>query len=185
MTGQAALTRASPAPAVSFFSLSDRVGRVRYFAYCLLGMVACCLLLVLIYLFALLLPAALGKLVLTVSFIIVKNVVVPMIVFVMSIRRLHDLDFNGWWSLCVLIPFVTLILLVWPGQATSNRFGPPPPPTPNFLKGLCVVLPVAIVSFYFYMVEINTGLVRPGAPTARSEGGAAATPPPVKLPAYR
>lgn len=163
---------------ISIFSLSDRLGRVRYLAYCLLGMLACCLILVVIYLLALLLPDALGRLVATGSFIIVKNVMVPMIVFIMSIRRLHDMGFNGWWSLCVLIPYATLLLLVFPGQRESNRFGPPPPPSSPLLGGLCALLLVALFAFNWYMIEINTGLVRPGAP------GVAGAPA-AKLPEYR
>ena len=38
------------------------------------------------------------------------------------IKRLHDVNFNGWWVLAVLL-VVGLILLFIPGQETPNRFG--------------------------------------------------------------
>jgi uncharacterized membrane protein YhaH (DUF805 family) len=148
----------------TFFSLSDRLGRVRYFAYILLGMIGSGLLLVAIYLLALILPDSLGRLLSTASFILVKNILIPLIVFVMSIRRLHDLNRSGWWSFLVLIPFVTLILLLLPGNKTANQFGPPPPATPQSLVALCVIVPAALLAFYLYMVDVNEGFVRPGAP---------------------
>ncbi len=185
-----ALTSPSPpvhfsrtAAAAHFFSLSERVGRVRYFAYTLLAMVACGLLLILIYLLALLLPATVGKLVATSSFIIVKNVVIPMVVFVMSIRRLHDLDLSGWWAIGVLIPFATLILLVWPARNEPNRYGPPPPATPRALNVTAVLLPAAILSLYLYMVEINAGFERPGTPPP--EAATSEKSPPSVLPRYQ
>ena len=45
-----------------------------------------------------------------------------------GIRRLHDLDKSGWWTLIVLIPLVGwIILIVWyctKGTVGPNRFGP-------------------------------------------------------------
>ena len=47
-----------------------------------------------------------------------------------GIRRLHDLDKSGWWTLIVLIPLVgAIILIVWyctKGTPGANRFGPEP-----------------------------------------------------------
>lgn len=47
-----------------------------------------------------------------------------------QVRRLHDTGRSGWWSLINLVPLVgpilLLILLVQPGQAHANRFGPDP-----------------------------------------------------------
>lgn len=44
-----------------------------------------------------------------------------------SIRRLHDLDRNGWWLLMLLIPLIgPIILIVWycrKGTDGDNRFG--------------------------------------------------------------
>ncbi len=47
-----------------------------------------------------------------------------------GIRRLHDLDRSGWWTLIVLVPVVgVIVLLVWDaskGTTGANRFGPDP-----------------------------------------------------------
>jgi uncharacterized membrane protein YhaH (DUF805 family) len=47
-----------------------------------------------------------------------------------TIRRLHDLDRSGWWSLLMLVPLIGWFwLLFWfctRGTVGSNRFGPDP-----------------------------------------------------------
>lgn len=50
------------------------------------------------------------------------------VVVCMLIKRLHDRNHSGWWSLIMLIPFVSLLLYLYllvPGSKTSNRFGAP------------------------------------------------------------
>ena len=55
--------------------------------------------------------------------------------FSVLIKRLHDLDMRGWWSLLLFIPFFNLLLLVIvglaPGNQEANRFGS----TPKELRG--------------------------------------------------
>ena len=51
--------------------------------------------------------------------------------FLLSIKRLHDLDKSGWFSLLLLIPIVNFFVgLVWmgffKGTAGENRFGADP-----------------------------------------------------------
>jgi uncharacterized membrane protein YhaH (DUF805 family) len=47
-----------------------------------------------------------------------------------TVRRLHDTDYSGWWLLLGLVPlFGAIILLMWlinAGTAGANRFGPDP-----------------------------------------------------------
>ncbi len=46
-----------------------------------------------------------------------------------SVRRLHDIDRTGWWSLLYLTFIGTLWLIYWackPGTPGPNRFGPNP-----------------------------------------------------------
>lgn len=49
-----------------------------------------------------------------------------------SVRRLHDIGRSGWWLLLSVIPLIGwIVLIVWTatrGDATENRFGPPPLP---------------------------------------------------------
>jgi uncharacterized membrane protein YhaH (DUF805 family) len=40
-----------------------------------------------------------------------------------GVRRLHDLGRSGYWVL--LINLIWPLLLLWPGQRQSNRYGPP------------------------------------------------------------
>jgi uncharacterized membrane protein YhaH (DUF805 family) len=162
-------TAVAPRPVASrppeLFSLSDRVGRLRYFTYMLVAMTCSGLALLPVYLIALLLPDALGRLVALSSYIIVKNVIVPMIFFIMSIRRLHDLNVNGWWSLLLLIgPYAALILVAVPGQRTENRFGPPPAENSRGLVVTSLALPAVLVTLYFLMVQINAGMKFPATP---------------------
>lgn len=47
---------------------------------------------------------------------------------VITIRRLHDLNSSGWWTLLCLLPGVNILfglyLLLGPGTTGSNRYGP-------------------------------------------------------------
>ena len=50
--------------------------------------------------------------------------------FGLAIRRLHDIDRSGWWSLIVLLPIIgiiiSLIFSCTEGTRGENRFGPDP-----------------------------------------------------------
>ena len=59
--------------------------------------------------------------------LLVLGVAIPY--FAVVIRRLHDLDMNGWWILLGLIPFVGLIFWMFfcrKGTTGINRFGDDP-----------------------------------------------------------
>lgn len=46
-----------------------------------------------------------------------------------GIRRLHDIDKSGWWTLIAFTGIGAIVLLVWDGAkgtAGANRFGPDP-----------------------------------------------------------
>lgn len=47
-----------------------------------------------------------------------------------SVRRLHDIGWSGWWWLMSFAPIVGalfgFVLLLWPGQKNANRFGADP-----------------------------------------------------------
>jgi uncharacterized membrane protein YhaH (DUF805 family) len=55
-----------------------------------------------------------------------------------AIRRLHDTDAMGWWSLAIVVPFANIILLIRlflsKGSSAANRYGEPYNRT--FLLGL-------------------------------------------------
>lgn len=65
------------------------------------------------------------------NFILVSIFYLAMILpmFMVTIRRLHDVGKSGWWMLISLIPLVSLILLYWliiEGDQGDNQFGPHP-----------------------------------------------------------
>ena len=48
----------------------------------------------------------------------------------LSVRRLHDIDFSGWWVLVGFIPFIGIIVVLVfacrPGTKGENKYGPVP-----------------------------------------------------------
>lgn len=51
------------------------------------------------------------------------------------VRRLHDMNINGWWTVAVfLIPLFSLALILTPGNKDHNRFGDTPPKRARTLK---------------------------------------------------
>ncbi len=155
-----------------FFSLSQRIGRLRYFTYTLLAMVCCALLLVSVYLLAWLLPPAIGKLVANLVFILVKSFGIPLIIFILTIRRLHDFNANGWWALTVIMPFVTLLFLFLRGTPGPNRFGPPPAANHPGLNFTAIAVPIIFIGTYVGLYGSKPG----GAPAASQMPGTRSMP---------
>lgn len=53
--------------------------------------------------------------------------IVPMAA--VAVRRLHDMNWRGWWALFAIVPFATMVALLvgaFPGTEGENRFGPEP-----------------------------------------------------------
>lgn len=145
-----------PASDIRFFSYSSRIGRLRYFAY---GMGV----------FLLLLPALIlaGVLFGLKMYFLAGVLGVACYVFmltmgfVFAVRRLHDMDASGWWTLIIgaamlstflnllkvippnlswlpallgLADFVLILFLLFkPGTQDENRFGPMPPPNSTWV----------------------------------------------------
>ncbi len=72
-------------------------------------------------------PGAIGGILGILLLVIEIAIVVVAIMF--SIRRFHDFNASGWWTLLMLVPvvnFITgLVLLFKPGTIGPNDFGPP------------------------------------------------------------
>lgn len=48
------------------------------------------------------------------------------------VRRLHDLGYSGWLSIgMIAIPYVSVFLLLLPGEPGANQYGPDPKRTAN------------------------------------------------------
>lgn len=132
---------AAETQAVNLFSVSGRIGRLRYVAY---GVLLYVVLVVLSgVLAAVLTPvapaaAAIGGL--------LPWALIVILSFMLTIQRCHDFDTSGWLSLLGLVPLVNLIFWFIPGTAGPNRYGPPTPPNGVMVYIGAVVAPVVIIS---------------------------------------
>jgi uncharacterized membrane protein YhaH (DUF805 family)/Tfp pilus assembly protein PilE len=116
---------------IRFFSLTSRIGRLRYIAY---GMGLTLLAIV---------PFTLAMILWMMSpgigwpvFAIMEIALLVMTIGFM-VRRLHDMDRSGWWSLLVIVPLANLILWLFlvfaRGSDGENSYGPPPPPNSTWV----------------------------------------------------
>ncbi|UUY08948.1 DUF805 domain-containing protein [Pseudomonas sp. J452] len=116
------------------FSVNGRIGRVRYLAWSAAIFFAA-LGLYLISALAMAISPIVGG-------ILMAAIVIPAVVVSVQIgvQRLHDIGWSGWLLLVNLVPVVggvfALIMLVVPGTAEANRYGPPPPPNSTGAKVL-------------------------------------------------
>lgn len=125
---------------VKAFSVSGRLGRVRYLTYSMgYGL-----------LFYLLIGMLIGGMVLAgikpdspvmLGVGIVAYIGVIVFTFMLTIQRAHDFNKSGWWSLLALIPLVNLAFLFVPGTDGENRFGKKTPPN----RGAALILILAFV----------------------------------------
>lgn len=116
------------------FSVNGRIGRVRYLAWSA-AMFFTALGLYMISALAMAVSPVVGGILM--AAIVIAAVVVSVQI---GVQRLHDIGWSGWLMLVNLIPVVggvfALIMLVVPGTAEANRYGPPPPPNSTGAKVL-------------------------------------------------
>ncbi len=83
-------------------------------------------------------------------------IVMYYITWCMLIKRLHDRNHNGWWSLLILIPIVNIFFsfyaLLFPGNKTVNRYG-----TPRMTKGWEKV--VGIIALVFIVGAVALAII--------------------------
>lgn len=119
------------------FSLEGRIGRLRYLAWSLLLMLAG---------LALFGVASMGFAISEIVggiLLAIVGIGLAVVSVQIGVQRLHDLGWSGWLWLLNLVPVVggvfALLLLVVPGAAGANRFGPPPPPNSRAVKLLALL----------------------------------------------
>lgn len=140
-----------------FFSLSGRIGRLRYLGYCFgVAVIGYIGIAVSVFLMMMVLGEDAG----IVMAIIVGSVVyIGILVLTIGymVRRLHDLDHSGWFSLLILVPFVNLLLALYllfaPGKSGANRFGPPPVSNTTGVV-LLVVIPGLLMAIMLFAIAI-------------------------------
>jgi uncharacterized membrane protein YhaH (DUF805 family) len=129
--GYPAATGYAPAPAAgpmgfadavrsvltNYATFSGRARRAEYWWFVLAYVLA--------FVVAAIVDAAIGAQILEI--VLVLGLIVPSLA--VSVRRLHDTDRSGWWLLLGLIPFGSIVVLVFDcldSQPGTNRFGSSP-----------------------------------------------------------
>lgn len=116
------------------FALRGRIGRLRYLAYSIV-----------LNILMLIVGGVLVAILMSLSssneglnFVLYTP---PIIVsLMMAVRRLNDLNRNGWLCLLFFVPLVNVVGALWllsaSGTHGSNRYGPAPPPNTRATKAL-------------------------------------------------
>ncbi|MCE3604758.1 DUF805 domain-containing protein [Massilia sp. P8910] len=124
-------------------ALNGRIGRVRYLVY--VSLLTSLLVGATVLMVAALLPV--GPL--TSSLALLMLIPLLGMLAVMARRRLNDLGRSGWWCVLGLVPFVNLVVGLWPlleaGNPGENAYGLPPPPNGWQLVLAAWVLPLAML----------------------------------------
>ena len=136
--------------AIGFFKLDPRLGRIKYLALTALwnGF------LIVGYLFP-----AIVRMNFIFSFPITCIIIFVCCVnlLLLSIRRLHDFNFSGWWVFLWLIPLIgfiwSFIILCSPGSKGANKYGEQPTKANIFYYLL--VLPSPIIFFILYKISTS------------------------------
>jgi uncharacterized membrane protein YhaH (DUF805 family) len=119
---------------VRVFSISGRIGRVRYIAY---GIGFYFLIGILGAIVGFALDESVGIVLMWVGLLVIG--------FMLTIQRCHDFNTSGWLSLLVLLPLINLVFWFIPGTDGPNRYGPPTPPNGVGAIILVCVVPVLLV----------------------------------------
>lgn len=125
------------------FSVSGRIGRLRYLAWFMTSLFAYIGLLGISGIVTSISTVVGGAL----TLLIVLGLIVVWVQ--MGVQRLHDIGWTGWLLLLSLVPFVqfvfALLIMVMPGTKAANRYGPPPPPNTLSVKILAGLFLVFVV----------------------------------------
>ncbi|WP_295476229.1 DUF805 domain-containing protein [uncultured Pseudomonas sp.] len=125
------------------FSLSGRIGRLRYLAW---SLALISILLGAMIVGSVFMPLSEG---LASMGMIAISLVVVAATLPIGVQRLHDMGWSGWLLLLNLVPFVgslfPLVMMFMPGTRGPNRYGPPPPPNSRAVKILAGVWLVLVV----------------------------------------
>jgi uncharacterized membrane protein YhaH (DUF805 family) len=126
------------------WTASGRIGRVRYLAYHMLGI------LLVIAAMGLALSTRNSAIVGLLGFIYGATAIAFYVyTFIWARRRLNDLGFSGWFQLVALIPLVNIILFLClmfaPGEKETNKWGSRPLPSGPALLVLALIMPLGVV----------------------------------------
>lgn len=116
------------------FGVEGRIGRLRYLAWSI-SLMAAAMAVFGVVAIGFQLSEVFGAIIGVLALVAMAVVSVQI-----GVQRLHDIGWSGWLLLVNLVPVVgsvfSIIMLVVPGSAAANRFGPPPPPNSTAVKVL-------------------------------------------------
>jgi len=121
---------------VKLFSVSGRIGRVRYIAYTIgVGFVAGLVAMI---------GAGLSAVVAPLGVAVMAAAYIAMLVLhiMLTIQRSHDFNVTGWISPLVFVPLAVFAFWLLPGTEGENRWGPQTPPN---RRGAMVVVFIPIM----------------------------------------
>jgi uncharacterized membrane protein YhaH (DUF805 family) len=122
---------------VRIFSVSGRIGRVRFIAYAFgLSFLVTTATVIL----ALVAGTALGPVL-----VLANWVAIIVISLMLSVQRAHDFNASGWLAILGLIPLVNLIFWFIPGTDGTNRFGHKTPPNSWGTVAVACIIPLIFV----------------------------------------
>lgn len=126
---------------VRVFSVSGRIGRVRYIGYSIgLTLLVGALLMALAVFAAVVVRVEAMALVSIVGWISIIGLQV-----MLTIQRCHDFNTSGWAAVFVVVPLAALVYWFIPGTDGPNRYGAPTPPNSKGTVALALVLPLVFV----------------------------------------
>jgi uncharacterized membrane protein YhaH (DUF805 family) len=151
---------------LNVFTVQGRIGRLRYLAWTMV------LMFVGLIMFALCMTLMSMSLITGGLFGAVAFVVFLVVSIQIGAQRLHDAGWSAWLLLLNMVPFVgsvfPFLMMVVPGNAGPNQFGPPQPPNGKGVKILAALwVPALVIIFLGVLmgglqtfkdeVEITTG----------------------------
>lgn len=124
---------------VKIFSVSGRLGRVRYIGY---SVGLSLLILLVLAILAGVAGAADPNVALLIG--VAGYVVILAVQLMLTIQRSHDMNTTGWLSLIMFVPLAALVFWIVPGTKGENNYGKQPPP-----NTIGVILLACVVPFLF------------------------------------
>lgn len=144
------------------WSAEGRFGRINYLAYCFLASLIILLVAVIIggiIMLAFGTESVAGS-VPMMALAAVVYVVFIYIGFVFMIKRLHDMNYSGWYSLLTFIPIVNIIVILGlflkAGDPEENNYGLPPHPPAVWQK---IVMWVYVGGLILWLIGVVAAIV--------------------------
>ncbi|MGL4315347.1 MAG: DUF805 domain-containing protein [Pseudomonas sp.] len=125
------------------FSVSGRIGRMRYLGW------SAALMLVAMLAYGLVMAVIALSPIIGVILAIPVAIATVVVSVQIGVQRLHDIGWSGWLWLLNFVPAIgtvfALLMLVIPGNSGINRYGPPPPPNSRSVIVLACTLPLIAI----------------------------------------